>query len=96
MFNEVTEYPFPRAFMIADLDGNLEFSTEPPTLRQLFLVILEMASWINLGSDDERNIILMHQSDLHTSTPTYTLACLIAFLNPDTLLDGAHDAVPFI
>ena len=59
--HQVTEYPFPKATMVAGLDDSdnmLKFTTAPPTLRQLFLVVLEMASWINL-SDDEKNIVLL-------------------------------------
>ena len=60
-FHQVTEYPFPRAIMVAELsnDGMLEFVTPPPALRQLFLVVLEMASWINSCSQ-ENYVVLIH------------------------------------
>ena len=84
--------------MVAGLakDPNmLQFSTPPPTLRQLFLVVLEMASWINF-SGDERHVVLVHQSDLHTSNPTMVLACLIALLNRDIFPEGCAEVLPFI
>ena len=63
----------------------LTFSTAPPTLRQLFLIVTEMASWINLSSS-EQNIVLLHQSDLHTSNPTLIMACLISVLHRELFI----------
>ena len=80
---------------LSETESMLQFTTAPPTLRQLFLVVLEMASWINL-SDDEKNIVLLHQSDLHTSNPTMVLACLVALMNRDLFINGAIEALPFI
>ena len=94
----MTEYPFPKSNMVEGLSerqGLLSFSTPPPTLRKLFLVVLEMASWINL-SDHERNIILMHQPDLHSSNPSMALACLIALMNRALFVDGTTEVLPFI
>ena len=73
----------------------LKFTTQPPTLRQLFLTVLEMASWINL-SDEEANIVLMHQPDLHTSNPTMILACLAALMHRDIFIRGTEETLPFI
>jgi len=80
---------------LSDQQNLLTFSTPPPTLRQLFLIILEMASWINL-SDNERKVILVHQSDLHSSNPTMTLACLIALMNREIFIEGVPEVLPFI
>ena len=74
----------------------LQFSTPPPTLRQLFLIVMEMASWIKNSSGSERNIVLVHQSDLHSSNPTMTLACLIALMNRELFIDGPMEVLPFI
>ena len=52
LFHQVTEYSagFPKAALVQGLhqpSNMLQFSTPPPTLRQLFLIVLEMAAWIN-------------------------------------------------
>lgn len=65
LFHQVTEYPFPKACMAEGLSPKdprlLQFTTPPPTLRQLFLVVLEMASWINNAcSGDEKHIVVLH------------------------------------
>jgi len=79
---------------IAD-DGLLKFSTPPPTLRQLFLIVLEMAAWIN-SSEAEPNVVLLQQSDLHTSNPSLVLACVTALMNRELFIDGAYETLPFI
>ena len=54
VLHQVTEYPIPRATLAAGLAkaGLLQFTTAPPTLRQLFLIVLEMASWINHDEEE--------------------------------------------
>lgn len=61
LFHQVTEYPFPKANMVMNspISGFMSLSTPPPTLRQLFLIVLEMASWINFD-DEEQNVVLLH------------------------------------
>ena len=54
-----------------------------------------MASWIR-QSGPERNIIMLHQSDLHTSNPTMLLACLIALMNREIFIDGAKETLPYV
>ncbi len=96
-FHQITEYPFPKASMVlktADT-GFMHLSTPPPTLRQLFLVVLEMASWINLD-EQEHNVILLHQSDLYSSNSTMVLSCLVSLLNRDLFQNGPKEALPFI
>ena len=75
--------------------SELTFSTPPPTLRQLFLIVSEMLSWIKL-SQDEKNLVLLHQSDLHTSNPTLIAACLVAVLHRELFISGAMETLPFI
>ena len=41
-------------------------------------------------------MVLLHQSDLHTSNPTMVLACLVALMNKDIFLEGAFETLPFI
>ena len=61
LFHQITEYSFPKSTLIQGIaqDGLLKFSTAPPTLRQLFLIVLEMAAWINSRAQ-EQNVILLH------------------------------------
>lgn len=49
MFHQITEYAFPAATMVEGLstETRLSFSTPPPNLQRIFLIVLEMASWIN-------------------------------------------------
>ena len=54
-----------------------------------------MASWINT-SEQEQHVVLLHQSDLHTSNPTMVLACLTALMNRDLFIGGAFETLPFI
>ena len=77
-------------------DGSvLAFSTPPPTLRQIFLVVLEMASWIHT-SESKEHVVLLHQPDLHCSNPSLVLACLVALMHRDLFVDGATEALPFV
>lgn len=98
LFHQITEYPFPKSSMVEGLteDGRiLVFSTPPPTLRQIFLVVLEMASWINTSESGEHKVLL-HQPDLHSSNPSLILACLVALMHRDIFVDGAIEALPFV
>ena len=98
-FHQIMEYPFPKANFVEGLavhPGALTFSTAPPTLMQLFLSVLEMASWINLSDEKERKVVLLHQPDMHSSTPTLVAACLVSLIYKDLFLDGPTEALPFI
>jgi len=60
IFHSITEYSIPRADLVLQAsDNSVKFMTPPPALRHLFLIVLEMASWIN-SNDREQNIILLH------------------------------------
>ena len=61
LFHYISEYTFPQATLVEIIsDSNqLKFMTAPPTLRNLFIVIIEMASWLNQNGPD-KNVIMMH------------------------------------
>lgn len=55
-----------------------------------------MASWIKNTSSEEKHIVLLHQPDLHCSTPTLVLSCLVALIYRDTFVEGPAEALPFV
>jgi len=69
------------------------FQTEPPNLDVIFLVIIEMTSWLKNSSD---HVIVVHQHDLKTSNPTLLLACLLSMMFKEEFPDGAAQVLPYV
>ena len=56
-----------------------------------------MESWLQSNASEEpKNVLLVHQPDIHSSTTSMVLVCLITIMNRHLFVEGASEALPFI
>jgi len=64
----------------------------PPSLDRLFMIVIEMASWLNNSKD---HTIVVHIDDKSSTNPYFVLSCFMAYTKRN-LFESSEEAQKYI